>query len=142
MISNFEDALIGDVWKRFGCLVAVLTLIVCLHYYRCRLQQDSGDNFAVVAETMGAVFSGQRAVEEEIKPVTLDNKNTTVENRFLAHLDEREDNVGFAYYDGRGGVVDEDNDLLQQEVVEITFDFGIMEGNIRRFLSRMNRVII
>jgi hypothetical protein len=55
-------------------------------------------------------------------------------------FDGTDDNIGFAYYDERDE--DDDDDLIQQEVVEITFDFGIMEGNVRRFFSRMHRVMI
>ena len=132
MISNFLDEFTGDAWKRIGCLVVVPTLIACLHYIA---------DLAFVAETMGAVFSGQRAVEEENKLVASENKNSTIENPSFVPFDETDDNLGFAYYNERGDM-DEDDGLLRQEVVEITFDFGSMEGNVRRFLSRMHRVVI
>ncbi len=140
MISEFLYALVvGDVRNTIGCLIVALTLISCIQFYQYRLLKDTSE-CAVVADTMGDIFAEQRVIGEEYKLVASDNTNSNFENLVFGHFDETDYGIpDFAYYDGRGGI-DEDNNLFRQEVVEITLDFGIMEGSIRRFLSRMHRL--
>ena len=140
MISEFLYALVvGDVRNTIGCLIVALTLISCLQFYQYRLLKNTSE-WAVVADTMGDIFVEQRVMGEETKLVASENTNFNFENLVFGHFDETDYGIpGFAYYDERGGI-DEDNNLFRQEVVEITFDFGIMEGSIRRFLSRMHRL--
>jgi len=133
----------SDAWNTIGCLVLVPILIACLHYYRYRLGPDRAD-CATVAERTEAVCFGQKvAMGSDVIPQYSGNNNNNAENLGVGDFERTHDNLGFAYYDERDDDDDDDDDdLIQQEVVEITFDLGIMEGNVRRFFSRMYRVVI
>jgi len=108
----------SDARQTIGCMAYVLVpiLIACLHYQQQRIAED-GDLLA-----------------------RSDRNHNRNHNNNLNPNDNQDDNdnLGFGYYHDR----DEEEELLRQEVVEITFDLGNMEGDVRRFLSRMYRVMI
>jgi len=147
MISTLLGAAINtDTRNTIGCLVIMPVFFACLHYYRYKSDCDAG------VDTMDAVFSGDRAAEEgtkgfETASAGLDagaagknrNNNGNAVNLGFGHYNETDDNLGFDYYGNRD---DGEEDILEQEFVEITFDLGYMEGNVRSFLCRMQRVMM
>jgi len=142
MIATLLAEMASDARNTIGCLVMVPILIASMHYYRSyRLRREKAD-CASIAEKMEAVFSDKRVLEEETKavatlfagldagPVPLNDGNNDNNNNNA---------IGFEYYDERD---EDEDDLLGQEVVEITFDLGSMEVNVLRFLTRMHRAVI
>jgi hypothetical protein len=141
-LAFLGDVTTSDARNTIGCLALVPILIACLRYYRYRLGPDRAD-CATVGETTEAVSFGQKvAVGSDAVPQGSGDNNSNAENLGVGGFERTYDNLGFAYYDERDDDDDDDDDLLQQEVVEISFDLGIMEGNVRRFFSRMHRVVI
>ena len=121
-----------------GCLVVVPIVISCLHYHRYRFRRDKADR-ATVAEATEPLLSDQASTpgeDGEYGPF----RNTSY-NRGLGRFGETDDNLGFPGHNEKEEY-DEEDDILEEEVVEITLDLGRMEGNIRRFFTRMHRVMI
>jgi len=137
MIARLLGALTAiEGGNTIGCLVVVPIVISCLHYHRYRLRQNKAA-WATVTETIEPLFSDQMVVAGEE-----DGAATNIRHH-LGQLDDAVDNFGFRGHNERHeDENDAEDDILEEELVEITLDLGRMEGNIRRFLSRMHRVII
>mmetsp|Transcript_4197 Transcript_4197/g.10893 ORF Transcript_4197/g.10893 Transcript_4197/m.10893 type:complete len:139 (+) Transcript_4197:65-481(+) len=138
MIARLLGALTAiEGCNTIGCLVVVPIVISCLHYHRYRLRQNKAA-WATVADTIEPLFFDQTVVAGEE-----DGAAANIPHHHLGQLDESVDGFGFRGHDERHeDENDAEDDILEEELVEITLDLGRMEGNIRRFLSRMHRVII
>lgn len=138
MTTIFSAALTSDARNTIGCLLVGLILIACLHYYCFELGKVEADRTAAVAEPMEAVFPSHlhEKVEDEGAATVPNGPASNTESPGFERFQEPEP-LGFAYYDEGY----EDN-LVPEELVEITFDLGNLEGNFKRFLSRMQRVVI